>query len=133
MDMFDFGTLAGLGVAAMLLFLLAWAWAIRSQRAAKAPAASTDEAPASNARKSKSDARIAELEMLQADLAARMDALVSAQSEPEERLQALASQILGLIRDKNATLETALTGLDQLRAVCGHSSRSGILPRPEKC
>ena len=33
----------------------------------------------------------------------------------EERLQAMAGQLLGLIRDKNATLETALAGLDQLR------------------
>ena len=28
----------------------------------------------------------------------------------------MAAQLLGLIRDKNATLETALAGLDQLRA-----------------
>ena len=28
----------------------------------------------------------------------------------------MAGQLLGLIRDKNATLETALAGLDQLRA-----------------
>ena len=39
-----------------------------------------------------------------------------ARRRPEERLQAMAGQLLGLIRDKNATLETALAGLDQLRA-----------------
>ena len=35
---------------------------------------------------------------------------------PEERLQAMAGQLVGLIRDKNATIETALAGLDQLGA-----------------
>lgn len=34
----------------------------------------------------------------------------------EERLRDMAGSLIGLIRDKNATLETALAGLDQLRA-----------------
>jgi hypothetical protein len=115
MDMFEFGTMAGLGITALLLFLIAWTWAIRSRRSSKQMAVSSDES-ASGVRKARSDARIVALETLQADLAARIDALASAQNEPEERLQALAGQILSLIRDKNATLETALAGLDQLRA-----------------
>ncbi len=39
-----------------------------------------------------------------------------AEGAPEERLRDMAGALVGLIRDKNATLETALAGLDQLRA-----------------
>jgi phage shock protein A len=60
--------------------------------------------------------RIEAIATAQAELALRLDALAAAGSAPEERLQAMAGQLLGLIRDKNATLETAMTGLDQLRA-----------------
>ncbi|MBB5224417.1 chromosome segregation ATPase [Amaricoccus macauensis] len=60
--------------------------------------------------------RIEALATTQAELALRLDALTAAGSAPEEKLQAMAGQLLGLIRDKNATLETAMTGLDQLRA-----------------
>ena len=56
--------------------------------------------------------RLATLEQGQAGLAARLDGAGGA----EERLQATAGQLLGLVRDKNATLETALAGLDQLRS-----------------
>ena len=56
--------------------------------------------------------RLAALEHGQAGLAARLDGAGGA----EERLQATAGQLLGLVRDKNATLETALAGLDQLRS-----------------
>ena len=58
--------------------------------------------------------RIEALAAAQADLEARVEALAS-QDGPEERLQEMAGQLLGLVRDKNATLETALAGLDQLR------------------
>ena len=54
---------------------------------------------------------MAAIEDGQAHLAARLDGAGGA----EDRLQATAAQLLGLIRDKNATLETALAGLDQLR------------------
>jgi hypothetical protein len=138
MNTFDFGAVAGLGTAAALLFLLAWAWAYSRRRAMKGPlqgplqgrvqgeaqgSAQGGETPVpgihvaeTGGRRSRSEERLAALETLQAGLAARIDALVSAQNEPEERLQALASQILSLIRDKNATFDTALAGLDQLRA-----------------
>ena len=59
--------------------------------------------------------RLEALVAAQADLAARVEALGAVQSAPEERLQGMAAQLLGLVRDKNATLETALAGLDQLR------------------
>ena len=58
--------------------------------------------------------RLEALAAAQAELGLRLDAL--AQAAPEEKLQAMAGQLLGLIRDKNATFETALAGLDQLRA-----------------
>ena len=60
--------------------------------------------------------RLEALAAAQADLGLRFEALAAQGAAPEERLQALAGQLLGLIRDKNATLETALAGLDQLRA-----------------
>lgn len=41
---------------------------------------------------------------------------VTAEGSSEERLRDMAGSLVGLIRDKNATLETALAGLDQLRA-----------------
>ncbi|HVH03425.1 MAG TPA: hypothetical protein VM891_10860 [Amaricoccus sp.] len=60
--------------------------------------------------------RIEAIASAQAELALRLDALTAGASAPEEKLQAMAGQLLGLIRDKNATLETAMAGLDQLRA-----------------
>ena len=60
--------------------------------------------------------RLEALAAAQADLAARVEALAAQGAAPEERMQAMAGQLLGLIRDKNATMETALAGLDQLRA-----------------
>jgi len=60
--------------------------------------------------------RLEALSAAQAELGLRLDALGAQAAAPEERLQAMAGQLLGLIRDKNATLETALAGLDQLRA-----------------
>ena len=60
--------------------------------------------------------RIVALERAQADTNARLSQIAADRSAPEEQLKAMASQMLGLIRDKNATLETALAGLDQLRA-----------------
>jgi chromosome segregation ATPase len=60
-------------------------------------------------------ARLAALEDRQSDLGARLPA-EPAGDAGEARLQAMASQLLGLVRDKNASLETALAGLDQLRA-----------------
>lgn len=54
------------------------------------------------------------IEGLQASLAAQIEERGA--DETSERLQAMAGQILGLVRDKNASLDTALAGLDQLRA-----------------
>ncbi len=57
--------------------------------------------------------RMEAIEAAQAALAGRLDGAGGAEAE---RLQAMAGQILGLVRDKAASLETALAGLDQLRA-----------------
>ena len=55
------------------------------------------------ARESERD-RIEAIATAQAELALRLDALTASGSAPEEKLQAMAGQLLGLIRDKNATL-----------------------------
>jgi len=101
MESSGIGGLAALGAAFVVLTLV-----ISVRRSLKRRRAAGGGAPAP---------RIEALAAAQADLAARLDALAAGQSAPEERLQAMAGQMLGLIRDKNATMETALAGLDQLR------------------
>lgn len=59
--------------------------------------------------------RMEAIEALQEALASRLDE-GGTDSAVEKRLQALAGQVLGLVRDKDASLEVALAGLDQLRA-----------------
>ncbi len=105
-------TLVGLG-----LFLMAWGFASRKRRKARARAAgpvpeASGEEPGFDPVARRVEGRMAAIEAVQADLAARLEGGGGA----EERLQAMAAQLLGLVRDKNATLETALAGLDQLRA-----------------
>ena len=110
---------AGVLASAVGLFLLAFAWAARQRRRRVARGArrgsgwrsgraGADFAPVAH----RLELRLAALEQGQAGLAARLDGAGGA----EERLQATAGQLLGLVRDKNATLETALAGLDQLRS-----------------
>ena len=124
--------LAGVVASAVGLFLLAFAWAARQRRrrvargrgaeragqgarvgdrtgARTGAEAGADFEPVEQHRL---ELRLATLEQGQAGLAARLDGAGGA----EERLQATAGQLLGLVRDKNATLETALAGLDQLRS-----------------
>ena len=108
MEPFGIG-MAGLGVAG-LSTLGAFGLAFRQRRRRQAVAI-----PAARAPRSAAD-RLEALAAAQADLALRLDTLAVQATAPEERLQAMAGQLLGLIRDKNATLETALAGLDQLRA-----------------
>jgi exonuclease VII large subunit len=55
--------------------------------------------------------RLETLEEAQAELAERL-----ASGDGEARLKEMAASLVALIRDKNATLETALAGLDQLRS-----------------
>ena len=113
--------MAGLGAAGLATFG-AFGLAFRQRRRRFAAAAETSPAalaaatkPARGTPRSTAE-RLEALAALQAELGQRLDALAAQASAPEERLQAMAGQLLGLIRDKNATLETALAGLDQLRA-----------------
>ena len=102
METFGIGGVAGLGAAGAGLV---WVTVrrVRQRLAARTPRAA--RAPAG---------RLEALAAAQADLAARFEAFAA--QAPEERMQAMAGQMLALIRDKNATMETALAGLDQLRA-----------------
>ena len=104
-------SLAGLG-----LFLMASGFAARKRRKARRAGAAVDAGPqpdvdpALESVTRRVEGRMAAIEAVQAELTAKLD------GTGEDRLQAMAAQLLGLIRDKNATLETALAGLDQLRA-----------------
>lgn len=109
---------AAFGVLAATLLLLAWLRRIRARVAAqrsalRAGAPAEAGGPALEAPLGTSAARRLELrlETLEARLAEG-----AAGGGPEERLRDMAGSLIGLIRDKNATLETALAGLDQLRA-----------------
>jgi hypothetical protein len=103
-----FGAVAG----ALALFLLALGFAARQRRrrALRAPSRAEPGLAGSEAAH-RQELRLAALERAQGELAARLDAAGST----EERLQATAGQLLGLVRDKYATNETELAGLDQLR------------------
>ncbi len=103
--------MAGLGIAG-LSTLGAFGLAFRQRRRRLRAGAAL---PATREPRSAAD-RLEALGQAQAELGLRLDALAAKAGAPEERLQAMAGQLVGLIRDKNATLETALAGLDQLRA-----------------
>ena len=103
--------MAGLGIAG-LSTLGAFGLAFRQRRRRLRAGAAL---PATREPRSAAD-RLEALGQAQAQLGLRLDALAAKAGAPEERLQAMAGQLVGLIRDKNATLETALAGLDQLRA-----------------
>ena len=114
--MFDLGTTAGLALGGAVLFLPAWALARRRHRVALK--AGSAPAPATAVKKpagTDPGSRLEAIERMQAELASRMDTLSQESSEPEQRMQAMAGQLLGVIRDRNATFETALAGLEQLR------------------
>ena len=112
--MTSLGIIRALGVVAgaIALFMLAWGWAARQRRRriARAPGRAAPGFAEPEAAH-RLELRLAALERGQADLAGRLEGAGGA----EERLQATAGQLLGLVRDKNATIETALAGLDQLR------------------
>lgn len=89
------------------------AWFARRPRAA-APAPLLAE-PLPEGQIRRIELRMEAMEGLQADVLAKLEA-VGDDGAAERRLQAMASRILGLVRDKDASLDTALAGLDQLRA-----------------
>ena len=116
MEPFGIG-MAGLGAAGLATFG-AFGLAFRQRRKRLAATASSPVAVAAASRGAprSTGERLEALAAQQAELGQRLEALAAQATAPEERLQAMAGQLLGLIRDKNATLETALAGLDQLRA-----------------
>ena len=117
MESFGVG-IAGLGAAGVAT-IGAFRLAFRQQRRRQKGGQQKDGQQIGPAPRGEAE-RLEALGQAQAELALRLDALAAEMATgaraPEERLQAMAGQLLGLIRDKNATLETALAGLDQLRA-----------------
>ena len=119
---------AGLALGAGAMFYAAWSLAAWRRRRALARAARRQAAPAAGAPAAAAPAtgaaedplswrierRMDAIEAAQAGLADRLEALAA--EGGEARLQALSGSLVGLIKDKNATLEVALAGLDQLRA-----------------
>jgi chromosome segregation ATPase len=114
MESFGVG-IAGLGAAGVAT-LGAFGLAFRKHRRRREKTADVRVAQVPTHRPRTEAERLEALAAAQANLALRLDELASQGGAPEERLQAMAGQLLGLVRDKNATLETALAGLDQLRA-----------------
>ena len=113
MEPFDLTSVAWLAAGGLGLLVLG-VWAARRRGRGAGPAAAPVGA-APEALIQRVELRMEAIEGLQAALAARLDALGS-DDAAERRLQAMAGQILGLVRDKDASLDVALAGLDQLRA-----------------
>lgn len=129
--MLEIGLVGGIafGGLAAALVLIAWLRRLRTRvaaersalRAAPAPGAEPPMGVGAAAGEATGSGQIAggvaarRLELRLEAVEARL-AEVTAEGSPEERLRDMAGSLVGLIRDKNATLETALAGLDQLRA-----------------
>ncbi|MFQ8431923.1 hypothetical protein [Amaricoccus sp. W119] len=129
--MLEIGLVGGIafGGLAAALVLIAWLRRLRTRvaaersalRAAPAPGAEPPMGVGPAAGEATGSGQIAggvaarRLELRLEAVEARL-AEVTAEGSPEERLRDMAGSLVGLIRDKNATLETALAGLDQLRA-----------------
>jgi hypothetical protein len=115
MDPYSTLGVAGMALGGFVTFMLAYAWAARRAWARKAasPAAAAGGLGDPYVALRQAERRIDDLEATLSDLAERLEAVAGSGSE--ERLQALSGSLVALIRDKNATLETALGGIDQLR------------------
>jgi exonuclease VII large subunit len=116
----EIGIVAAIGFGGFALFYLSWLAASRRRRRAAPPAQAGSPAPAAapapasgvpvDLQARRLEQRLETLEEAQAELAERL-----AEGDGEARLKEMAASLVALIRDKNATLETALAGLDQLR------------------
>jgi DNA repair exonuclease SbcCD ATPase subunit len=84
-------------------------WAVRLRRPVPTVSAAAPETLIHRV-----ELRMESIETMQSTLGARIEALGGGDA-PERRLQAMAGQILSLVRDKNASLDTALAGLEQIR------------------
>ena len=113
----EIGIVAGLAFGGFSLFYLLWLWIARRGRRGARPAAATPP-PASAETEPDFLARLTEgrieaLEAAQAEISQRLAAL---DVEGPARMQEIAGSLVGLIRDKNASIETALAGIEGLRA-----------------
>ncbi len=96
----------------MGLFLLAWAWSVRRRRRrAVAEGGAVAETRPADPMARLLEQRIEAMESRIGEMAARQ-----ATGSSDEKLQAMAGSLLTLVRDKNAAMDTAMAGLDQLRA-----------------
>ena len=112
----EISVVAGLALGSSGLFYAAWTVARRSRRRLTQKAGGPAEAAGSDPLTWRLERRMEAIELGQAEFAERLAGLAAGEGEGgEARLQAMASSLVGLIKDKNATLETALAGLDQLR------------------
>ena len=121
MSTLDMGVAAGAALAGLVAIL--WLRSLLKRRlGGKADGAA--RAPANGADAPLIERRVSAVERAQAEIVGRLDDMAET-GAPEERMQAMASSLVGLIRDKNAAMETALAGLDQLRARLGTLEKIG--------
>jgi chromosome segregation ATPase len=121
MSNLDMGVAAGAALAGLIALL----W-LRSllKRKLTGKADGAGRAPANGADAPLIERRVSAVERAQAEIVGRLDDMAEA-GAPEERMQAMASSLVGLIQDKNAAMEMALAGLDQLRARLGTLEKIG--------
>ena len=114
-------------LCALGLFLMAWGLSARRRRrrlareaakgaqagsaAGAAPVAAAKGAEAADPLARRLEQRVEALEGRLGEIGARLGS-----GNADEKLQAMAGSLLALVRDKNAAMETAMAGLDQLRA-----------------
>jgi exonuclease VII large subunit len=119
METVNIKVVAGLMLAGFVTLFFLWRQLKRgiAQRKAARAGATPPATPAASGTLAAplAERRMEALEAAQRDFAAQLDGL-TAGGAPEERMQTMAASLVGLIKDKNATLETALAGLDQLRS-----------------
>ncbi len=133
MMMSEISVLMVLALCAVGLFLLAWGWSLRRRRrrlarntASSAEAANTAASATAASASPKAAGAVAtvadpmarrleqRVEALEGRLGEMVDCIGTGNAD--EKLQAMAGSLLALVRDKNAAMETAMAGLDQLRA-----------------
>jgi DNA repair exonuclease SbcCD ATPase subunit len=121
MSTLELGVAAGTALAGLIAIL--WLRGLlKRQLSGKTDGAA--RAPANGAEAPLIERRVSAVERAQAEIVGRLDDMAETGAS-EERMQAMASSLVGLIRDKNAAMETALAGLDQLRARLGTLEKIG--------
>ncbi len=121
MSTMDMGVAAGVTLAGLIALL--WLRGLL-KRKLRGKADGAARAPANGAEAPLIERRVSAVERAQAEIVGRLDDMAET-GAPEERMQAMASSLVGLIQDKNASMETALAGRDQLRARLGTLEKIG--------